>query len=154
MNQKPAKESYVETVEQIRPGHTNVLGTVFGGQVMAWIDTVGAVSAMRHTRNPVVTASFDRVDFHAPARVGHLMLLTAQVNYTGRTSLEVGVTVHAENPLTGQRFLTTEALLTFVAIDDNSKPVQIPQLVPETDDEKKRFEEAKRRREERVKNKS
>ncbi len=136
------------------PGDTNVLGTVFGGKVMQWIDIAGAVSAMRHVRRPVVTASFDRVDFHAPARIGHFLILKAQVNYTGKTSLEVEVTVNAEDPMTGDRFLTTNALITFVAIDQNSKPVPVPPVIPETEDEKKRFEDGKRRREERIKNKT
>lgn len=150
MQGKPAKESYVETIEQVRPGHTNSLGTVFGGKVMEWIDITGAVSAMRHVRKPVVTASFDRVDFYAPARVGHLMVLRAQVNFTGKTSLEVGVTVHAENPLTGERHLTTQALLTFVAIDQDCKPVAVPPVIPETDEEKLRFEQAQKRRQTRL----
>jgi acyl-CoA hydrolase len=153
MQGKPVKDSYVETIEQVRPGDTNTLGTVFGGKVMEWIDITGAVAAMRHVRQPVVTASFDRVDFYAPARIGHLMVLKAQVNFTGKTSLEVGVKVEAEDPLTGQRFLTTQALLTFVAIDKNCKPVAVPPIIPETLEEKKRFEEGKLRREERVKTK-
>lgn len=151
MQGKPVKESCVETVQQVMPGDTNVLGTVFGGKVMEWIDIAGAVSAMRHVRRPVVTASFDRVDFHAPARIGHFLILQARVNYTGRTSLEVEVTVNAEDPMTGDKFLTTNALITFVAIDQNCKPVIVPQIVPETEEEKKRFEDGKRRREERIK---
>jgi len=154
MQGKLAKESYVETIEQVMPGDTNVLGTVFGGKVMEWIDIAGAVSAMRHVRRPVVTASFDRVDFHAPARIGHFLILQARVNFTGRTSMEVEVTVNAEDPMTGDRFLTTNALITFVAIDQNCKPVLVPPVIPETEDEKRRFEEGKKRREERIKAKS
>lgn len=151
MQGKPVKDSYVETVQQVMPGDTNVLGTVFGGKVMEWIDIAGAVSAMRHVRRPVVTASFDRVDFHAPARIGHFLILQARVNYTGKTSMEVEVTVNAEDPMTGDKFLTTNALITFVAIDQNCKPVIVPQIIPETEEEKKRFEDGKRRREERLK---
>lgn len=154
MQGKPVKASSVETVEQVRPGDTNTLGTVFGGKVMEWIDIVGAVSAMRHVQKPVVTASFDRVDFYAPARIGHLMVLQAQVNFTGKSSLEVGVKVEAEDPFTGQRFLTTQALITFVAIDKDGRPVPVPPIIPETDAEKKRFEEAKMRREARLKSKT
>lgn len=153
MQGKLVKESYVQTIEQVRPGDTNTLGTVFGGKVMEWIDICGAVAAMRHVRKPVVTASFDRVDFHAPARIGHLMILQSQVNFTGRTSLEVGVTVHAEDPITGKKFLTTQALITFVAIDKDGTPVEIAPVIPETEEEKKRFEEARKRREERAKQK-
>lgn len=150
MEGKTVKESRVETVEQVRPQDTNTLGTVFGGKVMEWVDIVGAVSAMRHTRMPVVTASFDRVDFYAPARIGHLMVLNAQVNFTGKSSLEIGVKVEAEDPMTGKRFLTTQALITFVAIDKNGKSVPVPPIIPETEEEKKRFAEAKARREARL----
>jgi acyl-CoA hydrolase len=146
MKGKSPKSSYVEMIQQVRPGDTNPLGTVFGGQVMAWIDVAGAVAAMRHVQGPVVTASFDRVDFHAPAKVGHVMVLKAQVNYTGRTSLEVGVTVHAENPMTGERHLTTEALITFVHLDANGKPTKVPPLTPETEEEEQRFNDGSTRR--------
>jgi acyl-CoA hydrolase len=147
MKGKSPKASQVEMIQQVRPGDTNPLGTVFGGQVMAWIDVAGAVTAMRHVRGPVVTASFDRVDFHAPAKVGHVMVLKAQVNYTGRTSLEIGVTVNAENPMTGECHLTTEALITFVHLDQIGKPAKVPPVIPETEEEKRRYEAGKHRRE-------
>ena len=149
MNGKTVKHSCIEKIEQVMPGNTNSLGTVFGGKVMEWIDIAGAVSALRHVRRPVVTASFDRVDFYAPARIGHLIILKAQVNYTGRTSLEVGVTVTAEDPMTGDQFLTTEALITFVAIDQNGNPVPVPPVIPETEEEKKRYKEGEMRRNQR-----
>lgn len=146
-NGKPPSISKIQKIEHVLPGHTNSLGTVFGGKVMEWVDIAGAVCALRHARKPVVTASIDRVDFHAPARVGHLMILDARINYTGRTSMEVEVHVTAEDPMTGDQFLTTEALLTFVAIDQNCKPTSIVPLKPETEEEKLRFEEAKARKE-------
>ncbi|MCB1197281.1 MAG: acyl-CoA thioesterase [Bdellovibrionota bacterium] len=150
MKAKSPKESKIQKIEHVLPGYTNTLGTVFGGKVMEWVDIAGAVCALRHARRPVVTASIDRVDFHAPARVGHLMILDAHINYTGRTSMEIQVQVTAEDPLTGDQFLTTEAFLTFVAIDQNCKPVEVPPLLLETEEEKQRFAEGKKRKEERV----
>jgi len=149
----PSRVSFVEMTQQILPGDTNVHGTVFGGKVMQWIDIAGAVSAMRHAREMVVTASFDRVDFHAPAKLGYIMVLKSQVNYTGRTSLEIGVQVLAENPLTGERLLTTEALITFVAIDKKGKPTAVPPVLPETEEELRRFKEGEQRRAQRLKTK-
>ena len=143
---KKPDESYVETIQQVLPGDTNSLGTVFGGKVMQWIDIAAAVSAMRHARKAVVTASIDRIDFHAPAKVGHLMILQAKVFYAGRTSMEVKVTVMAENPLSGRRELTTEALLTFVAIDSDSQPTAVPALIPQTEEEKRMYADAEARR--------
>ena len=146
MKGKPPRLSTVEMVQQVLPGDTNPHNSVFGGKVMQWIDIAGAVSAMRHVRGVVVTASFDRVDFHAPAHVGHIMVLHAQVNYTGRTSIEVGVEVHAENPLTGERVLTTDALVTYVAIDKQGRPVEIDPITPETAEEKRRYKDGEARR--------
>ena len=117
---------------------------------MEWIDIAGAVCALRHARRPVVTASIDRVDFHAPARVGHLMILDAQINFTGRTSMEIEVLVTAEDPQTGDQFLTTEAFLTFVAINQNGTPIEVPPLLVTTDEEKQKFEEGKQRKLERA----
>lgn len=150
MQGKPPRLSKIQKIEHVLPGYTNTLGTVFGGKVMEWIDIAGAVSALRHARKPVVTASIDRVDFHAPARVGHLMILDAHINYTGKTSMEVEVRVTAEDPFTGDQFLTTEAYLTFVAIDSNGKPTNVPPLLPETEEEKKRFIEGEKRKETRI----
>lgn len=152
MNAKPPRDSYTEMIQQVFPSDSNVLGTVFGGKVLQWIDTAAAIAAMRHVRGPVVTASMDRVDFHAPGRIGDVMVLKAKVSFAGRTSMEVRVEVLSENPLTGTRHLTTEAILTFVAIDKACKPVAVPGIVPETDEERRRYKEAEIRREERKKN--
>ena len=148
---KAPRESYVEMIQQVLPGDTNPLGTVFGGKVMMWIDTAGAVAAMRHVKGNVVTASIDKVDFHASGQVGDIMVLKSKVTYTGRTSLEVSVEVLAENPRTGKRQLTTDAFLTFVAIDANHKPIEVPELAPETEEEKRNFLLGKARREARKK---
>lgn len=151
MSGNPVRNSYVEMIQQVLPSDTNPHGTVFGGKVMQWIDIAGAVSAMRHAKGPVVTASFDAVDFHAPGKVGDIMILKAQVNFVGKTSLEVGVEVHAENPASGKRVLTTDALITYVAINPEGRPIKAPPLMPESKEEKRRFEEAKKRRENRLK---
>jgi len=143
---KKALESVVEMTEIVLPSHGNALGTVFGGQVAAWIDICAAVAAMRHARHIVVTASMDDLHFMAPAHVGEVLILKAHVNRAFGTSMEVGVRVEAENPLTGERRHTATAYLTFVSLDANGNRVAVPPLIPETDDEKRRFEQAEQRR--------
>ena len=143
---KKALESVVEMTEIVLPSHGNALGTVFGGQVAAWIDICAAVAAMRHARHIVVTASMDDLHFMAPAHVGEVLILKAHVNRAFGTSMEVGVRVEAENPLTGERRHTATAYLTFVSLDAEGNRVAVPPLIPETDDEKRRFEQAELRR--------
>lgn len=143
-------ESALEMNELVLPTHTNALGTIFGGQIMAWIDICAAMAAMRHARRQCVTASMDALDFIAPVRLGQLVNLKAMVNYVGRTSMEVGVRVEAEDPLTGARVHAASAYLTFVAIDASGRPVPARPLAPETPDERLRFEEARARREQRL----
>ncbi len=148
---KAPREAYTEMIQQVFPSDSNALGTVFGGKVLQWIDSAGAICAMRHVGGPVVTASIDRVDFHAPGRIGDVMVLKANVHYAGRSSLQVGVEVLAENPFSGKRVLTTEAILTFVAIDKDCKPVMVPKIFPETELEKRLYRRAQIRREKRNK---
>jgi len=121
------------------------LGTAFGGVVMSWIDTVGAMAAHRHCHGVVVTASIDKISFQAPIHVGDHVILKASVNYVGNTSLEVGVRVSKENPKTGVQVQTATAYVTFVHVDDKGLPSKVPPLLPETDDEKRRYEDAERR---------
>jgi acyl-CoA hydrolase len=134
----------------IMPGQANALGTVFGGQVMAWIDICAAVSAQRFTRTAVVTASMDSLLFKAPIRQGEVAVLQGMVNWAGRTSLEVGVRVESENPLTGARIHTSTAYLTFVSLGVDRKPLQVPELCPQNDIEKGRYQAAMLRREQRL----
>lgn len=148
---KPARESFVEMVQTVRPEDANPMGIAFGGKVVQWMDMAAAVSAIRHARKPVVTASIDQLHFHAPIKIGEFVIIKAQVNYTGRTSMEVGVTMESENPLTGEHRATTSGYLTFVALDEQGKPSPVPPVIPETPEEKRRYEEAKRRREEKLK---
>ena len=132
------------------PQHANNLGHVFGGVILSMLDRVAAVAAIRHARQNCVTVSVDRVDFREPIQLGDLVVMRASVNYVGRTSMEVGVRVEAENLATGERRHTNSCYLTFVAIDRNHRPVQIPPVQPETEDEKRRYAAAQERRRRRL----
>ena len=143
---KPAGESMVERVEMVLPNDTNPLGNMLGGRVMHLIDITAAIAAQRHSRSMVVTASIDEVDFHHPIKVGQLIVLKAAVNYTGRTSMEVGVKVFSEDILSGERMHTSSAYLTFVALDAEGHPQPIPAVVPDSAEEKRRYQEAETRR--------
>ncbi len=143
---KPATNSYVEMTQIVLPSHANPIGTAFGGQIMAWIDICAGISAQRHARQIVVTASMDDLHFLAPIHVGEVAILKAQVNRAFHTSLEVGVRVEAENPLTGDLRHCSSAYLTFVAIDEAGNRVTVPELLPETENQVRRYEEAEERR--------
>ncbi len=133
------------------PAHTNGAGGVlFGGVVMQWIDICAGIAAMRHAGGPVVTASIDRLDFLSPIHLGDVVVLQAQVNFAAHTSVEVGCRVETEDPRTRNRRYTTKAYLTFVAVDQNGRPRPIAPVLPETEEEKKRFLEAEQRRAERL----
>jgi acyl-CoA hydrolase len=134
----------------VMPGDCNALGTVFGGQVCAWIDVCAAVAAQRFTRTSVVTAAMDQLAFKAPIRHGKVAVLQATVNWSGRTSLEVGVRVEEEDPNTGERTHTSTAYVTFVAVDAAMQPTEVPLLVPQSKDEKRRWREAETRRADRL----
>ena len=128
------------------PHHANNLGHVFGGVMLSMMDRTAAVAAFRHCRLNVVTASIDRVDFREPIHVGDLVVMKASVNFVGKTSMEVGVRVEAEELLTGRRRHTNSCYLTFVAVDRNGRPIEISPVVPETSDEIRRFQAAQQRR--------
>ena len=132
------------------PEHANNMGHVFGGVILSMMDKCAAIAAFRHSRSGVVTASIDRVDFREPIHLGDLVVMKASVNFAGRTSMEVGVRVEAEELLTGRRRHTNSCYLTFVAVDRNGRPIEIPTLRPETDDEVRRFEAAQARRRRRL----
>lgn len=143
-------ETRTEMTWIILPSQTNALGTAFGGQVMAWIDICGAVSAQRFVRGDVVTASMDSLSFLNPIKQGQTAVLRAMVNWAGTTSMEVGVRVEAEDRYTGQRLHTASAYLTFVAISPSGGKVAVPTLRPETALERQRWEEADERRRQRL----
>jgi acyl-CoA hydrolase len=146
---QPAKmpgDSSTTMVRIMMPMDANVSGNVFGGSILRMIDEVASIVAFKHSRNNVVTASLDRMDFHSPVYIGDILRLIASVNYTHRTSMEVGVRVEAENPLTGESRHTGTCYLTYVALDKNRKPTLVPALRPETDEEKRRWADAQERR--------
>jgi len=149
---KKVSESIVTMTELVLPNHTNQLGNLLGGQLMHWIDICAALAALKHSQHVCVTASVDRIDFHHPIKLGNVVTLIASVNRAFRTSMEIGVTVFAESHIEGTRIHSNTAYLTFVSVDKNGKPVETFEIVPETDDEKRRFEEALQRRENRLKN--
>jgi len=149
-NAKSPKDSEVLMTELVLPTHTNALGTIFGGTVMSWIDIAAAISAGKHARKIVVTASVDALHFIAPIKLGHIVKIVAQVNYAFKTSMEVGVRVNSEDPLTGKTAHNVTAYTTFVALDKNGKPTEIPKINPETPEETRRFADAQKRREARV----
>jgi acyl-CoA hydrolase len=134
----------------MNPEDANPLGNVHGGVVMKHVDTAAGVVAIRHARRIAVTASIDRLDFHNPVFIGNLLILKASVNLVGRTSMEVGVRVEAENPLTGEVRHTASAYLTFVALDEKGRPASVPPLICETDEEKLRNRQAEIRRQYRL----
>ncbi len=144
---RPVADSKVEMTEIVFPNDGNPLGNAMGGRVMHWIDICAAVAAGRHARTPVVTASADQIDFHSPVPVGSVVILLASVNFAGRTSMEVGVKVWREDRLTGARNHVASAYLTFVSLDPVTKaPRPVAPILPQTDEEKRRFEAAKQRR--------
>lgn len=150
MREVTPSETRTEMTWIVMPGQTNALDTVFGGEVMAWIDVCAAVAAQRFARGPVVTASMDSLLFRAPIRKGDIAVLQATVNWAGRTSMEVGVRVEAEDPDTGERVHTSTAYLTFVALDDQGRKREVPTLRCETADEQRRRADAEVRRERRL----
>ncbi len=147
LSAKSVKSSQVTMTELVLPTHTNALDTVFGGTVMSWIDICAAIAAQRHAGRDVVTASMDRLSFVAPIRRGWVVNLKASVNFTSRTSMEVGVRVDAENPKTGEMFHTASAYMTFVALGSDGKPTEVPKLLLESDEDKRRYGAAQKRRE-------
>lgn len=147
---KSVSESKVEMLEIVLPNDANTLGNILGGKVMHLIDMACAVAAHRHCRRPVVTVSMDHLDFKHPIKVGDLIIVQASVNRVFHTSMECGAKVMSENLTTGERKHTSSAYLTFVALDENNRPMVVPQVVPETEEEKRRWREAGIRREQRI----
>ena len=147
---RTVKETQHETSQLMMPQHSNNLNNVFGGVILAMMDTAAAVSAIRHARTTCVTVSVDRVDFRQPIYLGELVIMKCSVNFVGRTSMEVGVRVEAEHLLTGVRRHTNSCYLTYVAVDAAGRPVEVPRLVAEDPEEIRRYEAAKERRRRRL----
>jgi uncharacterized protein (TIGR00369 family) len=142
--------SHISIAQLMQPEHANHFGNVHGGWIMKLVDEAGALACMRHAQRRVVTVAVDSLVFREPIKIGDLVILNAEVTYTGRTSLEAEVQVIAENPVTGERTHTNTAYLVYVALDDEGKPTTVPALIVETDKEKQRMEEAKKRQAHRV----
>ncbi len=148
---KPVSASKTILSSQMMPFDANPMGNIHGGTILKLVDEAAGVTALRHARSIVVTASIDRMDFYHPVYVGNLLSLKASVNYAGTTSMEVGVKIEAEDLRTGRITHTGSSYLTYVAIDENGQPVEIPDVLPETPEEKRRWREGKQRRAERLK---
>ncbi len=146
LSSRPVQDSHSVMSELMMPHMANNHGNVFGGVILSLVDRVGAVAAIRHGRQLCVTVSMDRVVFLEPIHLGELVTAKASVNFVGRTSMEVGVRVEAENMVTGQRRHTNSCHVTYVAVDGNGCPVPVPKVTPETDAERRRYERAEARR--------
>ncbi|MGE5082607.1 MAG: acyl-CoA thioesterase [Acidobacteriota bacterium] len=144
---RPVRDSQSEMAEIVLPNDTNPLGAMLGGRLMHWIDLAGAMAAHRHSRNYVVTASVDHIDFLVPVRVGDLVILRSSVNRVFQTSMEVGVKVYVENYIADTAQHVGSAYLTFVAVDAAGKHLKVPAVIPETDEQQRRYTDAGRRRE-------
>ncbi len=144
---RPVRESQSEMAEVVLPNDANPLGNLLGGRLMHFIDIAAAMAAHRHSRSYVVTASSDHIDFLAPVHIGDLLILRSSVNRAFTTSMETGVKCWVENYITGTRRHVASAYLTFVAVDSEGKRHSVPQVVPESDEERRRYEDAGRRRE-------
>lgn len=150
MNGRPVRDSISEYSELAMPNDANPLGTLFGGKVMQLVDLAGSLAAARHSRLPVVTASIDHLDFLHPVHIGQLLILRSSVNRVFSTSMEVGVRVSVEDLRTGEIRHTSSAFLTFVALGNDGKPAELPPVIPETEDERRRYEQAGARRRHRL----
>jgi acyl-CoA hydrolase len=147
---RPVRESQSEMAEVVLPNDANPLNALLGGRLMHWIDVAGALAAHRHAKSYVVTASIDHMDFLTPVHVGDLVILRSTVNRAFNTSMEIGVKAFVENYITGERRVVSTAYLTFVAVDRHGRRRPVPPVIPETDEEKRRYEDAGRRREHRT----
>jgi acyl-CoA hydrolase len=143
---RPVCDSQSEMAEIVLPNDANPLGALLGGRLMHWIDLAGAMAAHRHSRNYVVTASVDHIDFLFPVRVGDLVILRSSVNRVFNTSMEVGVKVFVENYIADTAHHVGSAYLTFVAVDSSGNRLKVAPVIPETDDQRRRYDDAGRRR--------
>jgi acyl-CoA hydrolase len=146
MKANTASSTLAITTKIVLPNDTNTLGNLFGGQLLAWMDDIASVSAHRHSKRVVVTASVNNVSFQKPINHASIVTLEAKVSRSFNSSMEVFVDVFVEDAVTGQREKCNEAIYTFVAVDQNGNPIQVPALIPETDEEKARFDGALRRK--------
>jgi acyl-CoA hydrolase len=147
---KPVSASKSIISLQMLPSDVNPMGNVHGGTILKLVDVSAAVAAMRHARTNVVSASIDRMDFFHPVYVGNLLILKASVNFAGHTSMEVGVRIEAEDLKTGKVTHTGSSYITYVALNEEGRPTEVPQVIPQTAEEKRRYRDAKQRRAQRI----
>src|SRR5258708_39474617 len=147
---KPMRASRISIAQLMQPEHANNLGDVHGGWIMKMVDEAGALACMRHAQRRVVTVAIDSMVFRNPIKTSDLVILNAEVTYAGHTSMEAQVEVQAENPITGERTQTNTAYLVYVALDDAGLPTAVPALVAETEDEKRKLEDARERQKRRL----
>jgi uncharacterized protein (TIGR00369 family) len=145
LKSKPMSASKISIAQLMQPEHANNLGNVHGGWIMKLVDEAGALACMRHAQRRVVTVAIDQMVFRQPIRIGDLVILNAEVTYAGRTSMEAEVQVTAENPVTGEQTHTNTAYLVYVAMDENGNSAAVPPLFSESDDEKRRMQQARAR---------
>src|ERR1051325_9414416 len=145
LSPKPVRASRVTLSQLMHLEHAILRGNVHGGWIMNLVDEAGALACMRHAQRKVVTVTIDSMVFRQPIKIGDLIILNAEVTYTGRTSMEVEVQVLAENPITGDQMHTNTAYLVYVALDDNGRPTAVPPLLPETEEEKQKLDLARER---------
>lgn len=150
---KSIRASRITISQLMHPEHANLLGNVHGGWIMKLVDEVGALTCMRHAQRKVVTVAMDSMTFHMPIKIGDLVILNAEVTYTGRTSMEAAVQVLAENPITGEQTHTNTAYLVYVALDDDGRPTAVPPLQAENEADQEKMQQARERQERRLKHK-
>lgn len=150
--EKLIADSVSEMTQIVLPNDTNMLGNLLGGTLMHWIDLTGAIVANRHCREPIVTASMERIDFLNPIPLGHFVILKGYMQYTGKTSMEVRVEVFSEDTLSGERSHASKAILTYVAVDRAGNPIPVPKLILITEAEHQLFQEAAARKQKRLNN--
>jgi acyl-CoA hydrolase len=150
---KPISASRITISQLMHPEHANLLGHVHGGWIMKLVDEAGALTCMRHAQRKVVTVAIDSMTFRQPIKIGDLIILNAEITYTGHTSMEVAVEVLAENPVTGEQIHTNTAYLVYVALDDEGRPTLVPSLKAETEEDKQKLKQGQERQERRLKRK-
>ena len=150
MTGKRVLESQVSLNQRMLPEHANPMGSVHGGNIMKLVDETGGLCAMRHSRRPVVTVAMDSMTFHSPVQVGDMLMLDANMTWTGSSSMEVEVMVKTENLISGEQTHTNTAYLVYVALDDNGKASPVPPLIVETSEEQRRWQEARARQRRRL----
>ncbi len=142
---KPVSASRVSLSQLMQPESANALGDVHGGWIMKLVDEAGALACMRHAQRRVVTVAIDSMSFRKPVKIGDLVMLTAEVTFVGRTSMEAEVVVHTENPISGERIWTNTAYLVYVALDEDGRPVAVPPVIAENEAERRKLEEGRER---------